>query len=93
MGFHTADLCDACKEDLQVLAPGFWNYGAKAKMKGRVITVKLNQSNQELAELLGVSIVTVNRWENDRFEPTIKIKRKLQALFKENNIKTEGEEK
>jgi len=50
-------------------------------------------TQQELSDLLGVSIVTVNRWENDKFEPTIKIKRKLQALFKENNIKTEGEEK
>ncbi len=50
-------------------------------------------SQGELADILSVSVVTVNRWENDRFEPTIKIKRKLQALFKENNIKTEGEEK
>jgi len=52
MGFLTADLCDAFKEDLQVLAPGFWNYGGKAKMKGQIITVKLNQSNQELGQLL-----------------------------------------
>ena len=47
-------------------------------------------SQGELAEILSVSLVTVNRWENDKFEPTIKIKRELQALFKENNIKTEG---
>lgn len=52
MGFNTADLCDSCGEDLQVLASGFWNYGGKAKMKGKVITVKLNQNNQELADLL-----------------------------------------
>ena len=50
-------------------------------------------SQGELADTLNVSVVTVNRWENDKFEPTIKIKRKLQALFMENNIKTEGEEK
>lgn len=47
-------------------------------------------SQGELAEILSVSLVTVNRWENDKFDPTIKIKRELQALFKENNIKTEG---
>lgn len=52
MGFHTADLCDTCKKDLQVLSSGFWNYGGKAKMKGQISTVKLNQNNQELAELL-----------------------------------------
>lgn len=50
-------------------------------------------SQGELAEILSVSLVTVNRWENDKFDPTIKIKRELQVLFKENNIKTEGEEK
>jgi len=48
-------------------------------------------SQGELAGILNVSVVTVNRWENNKFEPTIKIKRKLQALFNENNIKTEEE--
>jgi DNA-binding XRE family transcriptional regulator len=43
-------------------------------------------SQQELAETLGVSIVTVNRWENEKFEPTIKMKRKLQKLFNEYGI-------
>jgi DNA-binding XRE family transcriptional regulator len=43
-------------------------------------------SQQELAETLGVSIVTVNRWENEKFEPTIKMKRKLQELFNEYGI-------
>ncbi len=35
----------------------------------------------ELAELLGVSFGTVNRWESGRFERTIKIKRKLRPLL------------
>lgn len=52
MGFHTADLCDANEGKVQALAPGFWNYGGKAKMKGQIVTVKLNQNNQELAKLL-----------------------------------------
>lgn len=38
-------------------------------------------SQSDLAKLLGVSFVTVNRWENGHFEPTIKCKRKLHALF------------
>lgn len=43
-------------------------------------------TQQELANLLEVSIVTVNRWENEKFEPTMKEKRKLAKLFKENGI-------
>ena len=43
-------------------------------------------SQEELAKILGVSIVTVNRWENGKFEPTIKFKRKLNELFLEYHI-------
>ena len=43
-------------------------------------------SQDELAKLLDVSVQTVNRWENDKHEPTIKAKRKLIKLFDENNI-------
>jgi DNA-binding XRE family transcriptional regulator len=64
-------------------------YAEKVKKLREVMLI----SQGELAEILSVSLVTVNRWENDKFEPTIKIKRKLQALFMENNIKTEGEKK
>ena len=41
-------------------------------------------SQTEFAQLLGVSFVSVNRWENGHFEPTIKAKRKLIMLIKEN---------
>lgn len=34
----------------------------------------------EFADYLGVSFGTVNRWENDRFTPTVKAKRKLVSL-------------
>ncbi len=64
-------------------------YAEKIKKLREVMLI----SQGELADILSVSVVTVNRWENDKFEPTIKIKRKLQALFKENSIKIEGEEK
>ena len=46
-------------------------------------------SQDELAKLLDVSVQTVNRWENDKHEPTIKAKRKLKKLFDENNIVVE----
>ena len=43
-------------------------------------------SQDELAKLLDVSVQTVNRWENEKHDPTIKAKRKLKKLFDENNI-------
>lgn len=38
-------------------------------------------TQQELAKKLGVSFASVNRWEKGKFEPTMKIKRKLRKLF------------
>lgn len=43
-------------------------------------------TQQELAALLTVSVVTVNRWENSKYEPTMKKKRELTKLFLDNNI-------
>lgn len=45
-------------------------------------------SQEEFAQVLGVSFSSINRWENGKHEPTIKIKRKLKALFKEYNVET-----
>ncbi len=42
---------------------------------------KMIISQKELGEILGVSIVTVSRWENGKYEPTIKVKRSLNKLF------------
>ena len=50
---------------------------------------KLLISQDELANLLDVSIQTVNRWENGKHEPTIKAKRKLKKLFDDNKINLE----
>ena len=47
---------------------------------------KLVISQTELANMLGVSFASVNRWEKGRYEPTIKIKRKIIELCKKNNI-------
>ena len=43
---------------------------------------KMFLSQENLAQKRGVSYVTVNRWENGKFEPTIKMKKKLFNLFK-----------
>ena len=48
-------------------------------------------SQDEFAKILEVSIQTVNRWENDKHEPTIKAKRKLKKLFEDNRINLEEE--
>ena len=41
------------------------------------------------AQFLGVSFASINRWETGRFEPTMKIKRKLAPLFKEYRLEVE----
>ncbi len=55
----------------------------------RKLRAKFNISQQELADLLGVSFPSVNKWENWHYEPTIIAKVKLEELFKENNIDVE----
>ena len=47
---------------------------------------KLILSQQEFANLIGVSFASINRWETGKHEPTIKVKRKIVELCKENNI-------
>ena len=58
-------------------------YAEKVKLLREVMLV----TQAELASILGVSFITVNRWENGKNQPTIKIKRKLQALFEKYMIK------
>ena len=48
---------------------------------------KMILSQAELAELLGVSFASVNRWEMGHHEPTIKSKRKIVALCKKHKIR------
>lgn len=55
-------------------------------MKIKKLREKMLITQQELADILFVSVVTVNRWENSKFEPTMKEKRKLSNLFREYNI-------
>ena len=50
------------------------------------LRVKMNISQQQLGDLLGVSFSTVNRWEKGHHEPTLLAKERLKNLFKENDI-------
>lgn len=41
----------------------------------------------DLANILGVSLASVTRWETGQFEPTMKIKKVLYGLFVEAGMK------
>ena len=46
----------------------------------------MSLTQSEFALLLGVGAVSVSRWEQGHFEPTLKVKKQLRRLFKEANI-------
>ena len=50
------------------------------------LRIKMNISQEELADNLGVSFQSVNRWENGKYEPTKLAKAKLDELFAEYHI-------
>ena len=48
----SADLCDTYPEKVQVLGPGYSNYGAALKIEGEVVTIRLDLNNADLITLL-----------------------------------------
>ena len=52
MNFFTADMCDEHKDDIQVADPIFNSYGKKEKFRGKAVTIKLDEDNRGLIELL-----------------------------------------
>ena len=38
-------------------------------------------TQEEFAKLIGSTLITVSRWETGKFEPTMKMKKKLHELF------------
>lgn len=62
------------------------NYSEKIKYIRDVLLL----TQMELAKELGVAFATVNRWENGHIEPSIRSKRKIEALFAEARNKKEG---
>lgn len=47
---------------------------------------KMLVTQGEMAEILGVSFASVNRYENGKTVPTMKVKRKIVELCKKNKI-------
>jgi len=54
------------------------------------LRTKLLLTQSEFASLLGVSFESVNRWENDKNEPSMKMKRQIVKLAKQNKIEMEA---
>jgi DNA-binding transcriptional regulator YiaG len=52
----------------------------------KALREKLLITQTELANMLGVSYASVNRWENDKCEPTMKAKRLIRDLCAKNKI-------
>ena len=52
MHFHTADICDAHREKVRVVAPGLQNFGGAHACSGPVTTVALDEDNSALVQLL-----------------------------------------
>lgn len=50
------------------------------------LRLKMLLTQEEFAHFLGVSFESVNRWENGKNEPTMKIKRRLAELFSQWDI-------
>ena len=48
---------------------------------------KLIMTQAELADCLGVSLASINRWENGLNKPITSAKRKIVGLCKANNVK------
>lgn len=55
----------------------------------KALRKKMLVTQTELAALLDVAFVSVNRWENGAYEPTMKAKRKLAPLFKKHDIEVD----
>lgn len=52
----------------------------------KIIREKLFLTQKELAELLDVSFETINRWENEKFNPSMKMKKRIHEICRKNNI-------
>lgn len=53
----------------------------------KILRNKMFMTQDEFAKEIGVSCATVNRWENSKFEPTMKMKKKLNDLFIKYGVK------
>jgi len=67
------------------------DYNMEYKKLVKKIREKLIITQAELADFLGVSFASINRWETGKHEPTTKIKRKIIELCIANSIDLEEE--
>jgi len=54
-----------------------------------VARATMNITQSQLADKLGVSLITINRWENELAKPTKVSKFRFEEFCKENGIKIE----
>lgn len=52
MEVFTADICDEHSDKVNVLDPGFQNYGGAGRCQGEIVTIKLDKNNTDLIALL-----------------------------------------
>lgn len=52
----------------------------------KIIREKIFLTQKELAELLDVSFENINRWKNEKFSPSMKIKERIHEICQKNNI-------
>ena len=55
--------------------------------KVKTVRAELLISQTKLANMLGVSFATINRWETGKLEPTFLNEKKFEAFCKKNDIK------
>jgi putative transcriptional regulator len=56
----------------------------------RSLRERMLLTQTEFAEKLGVSFGSVNRWENGKHEPTMRVKRQLKKFFIKYRIEEEN---
>lgn len=56
-------------------------YDMKYELTIKKLREKMFVTQEELANILLVSPITVNRWETGKFKPSIKMKKILNELF------------
>lgn len=55
----------------------------------KMLRLKMCLTQTEFGKIFDVSFSTVNRWENGKYTPTMKIKRMMIPYFEEYNIEVE----
>lgn len=54
------------------------------------LRARMNLSQEALAEMLNVSFATINRWENEQYEPTKRHIQQIIDLCEEAGVKVKG---